>query len=202
MARLGREHRDARVGSGLSLRAVGQATGTSYAQVRRFERGELEVVNIGDVGAWCSTVGLDLVIRVYPAGDALRDVASQRLLDRLRAELHPSLRWRTEVALPIAGDLRAWDAEIRGRDPVPWRCRVEAETRIADGQALERKLALKVRDDPGGHLILLASDTRSNRATLAALTPALRELFPADARGLLRALREGREPPANGIVVL
>ena len=129
--------------SGLSLRAVGRATGTSYAQVRRFERAELAVVDIGDVGAWCAVVGLDLGMRAYAAGDALRDAASQRLLERLRSVLHASLGWRTEVGLPLAADQRAWDAEIRGATPRPWRCRVEAETRIADGQALERKLALE-----------------------------------------------------------
>ena len=188
--------------NGLSLRAVARATGTSYAQVRRFECGELTVVNVGDAGAWCSVVGLDLGMRAYTAGDALRDAASQRLLERLRTVLHASLRWRTEVGLPVAADKRAWDAEIRGATPRPWRCRVEAETKIADGQALERKLGLKLRDDPGGHLILLVSDTRSNRAALATLRPGLLEAFPANAREVLRELREGREPSGNAILVM
>ena len=200
--RLGREHWEARVGGGLSLRACADASGTSYSKLWRFEHGELEVVSIGDVGAWCAVVGLDLVFRAYPAGDALRDAASQRLLERLRAELHPSLGWRTEVPLRIDGDLRAWDAEIRCREPRPWRCRVEAETRIADAQALERKLALKLRDDPGGHLILLVADTRSNRAVLAALRAGLRDLFPATARDVLAALRDGREPTGNAILLM
>jgi transcriptional regulator with XRE-family HTH domain len=200
--RLGQEHREARIASGLSLRAVGRAAGTSYAQVRRFERAELAVVDIGDVGAWCAVVGLDLGLRAYAAGDALRDAASQRLLERLRSVLHTSLSWRTEVGLPLAADQRAWDAEIRGATPRPWRCRVEAETRIADGQALERKLALKLRDDPGGRLILVVSDTRFNRAALATMRPGLREAFPANAREVLRALREGREPPGNAILVM
>jgi hypothetical protein len=159
-------------------------------------------VNIGDVGAWCAAVGLDLAFRAYPAGDALRDQPSQRLLERLRVHLHPGLRWRTEVPLPIEGDLRAWDAEIRGREPRPWRTRVEAETRIADGQALERKLALKLRDDPGGHLILLVADTRTNRRAVAALSPGLRAMFPMSPREVLAALREGREPPGNSVLVM
>ncbi|HEX5012798.1 MAG TPA: hypothetical protein VFV72_01475 [Candidatus Limnocylindrales bacterium] len=120
----------------------------------------------------------------------------------MRAELHPTLRWRTEIALPLATDLRAWDAEIRGLDPEPWRCRVEGETNISDGQALERRLSLKLRDDPAGHLILLVSDTRANRAALASLRAGLREMFPASARDVLRALREGREPSGNAVVVM
>ncbi len=100
------------------------------------------------------------------------------------------------------GDLRAWDAEISGRDPRPWRARVEGETRIADGQALERKLALKLRDDPGGHLILLVADTRANRRALAALGPGLREMLPFGPREIFGALDAGHEPPGSGIVVL
>jgi transcriptional regulator with XRE-family HTH domain len=202
LRRLGREQFEARIAAGLSLRACAEATGTSYSVLRRFERGELEVLNIGDLGAWCGVVGRDLGLRAYPGGDPLRDTPSQRLLERFRSQLHTSLGWRTEVPLPIEGDLRAWDAEIRGRVPRRWRCRVEAETRIADGQALERKLALKLRDDPGGHLVLLVADTRVNRAAIAAIRQGLRELFPGNPRELLRALRAGRDPATNGIVLM
>jgi hypothetical protein len=168
----------------------------------RFEHGVLDRVSLRELGAWCAVVGLDLTIRTYPAGDPIRDRAQLALLERLRARLQPDLRWRTEVPLPLEGDLRAWDAEIRGRDPRPWRARVEGETRIADGQALERKLALKLRDDPGGHVILLVSDTRSNRLALKALAPGLRAMLPVDSRRILSALGAGREPPGSGIVVI
>ena len=188
--------------AGLSLRAAGDASGTPKRQLWRVERGEIERVSLADLGAWFSVLGLDLSVKVFPAGDALRDAASQRLLERLRAELHPVLGWRTEVGLPIEGDLRAWDAEIRGTVPRLWRCRVEAETRISDAQALERKLALKLRDDPGGHLLLLVADTRANRAALSTLRQGLGELFPASARATLAALREGREPPGNLILLM
>src|SRR4029450_3620233 len=110
--------------------------------------------------------GSHVALRTSPPRDPIRDRAQLALLERLRGRLHPSLRWRTEVPLPREGDLRAADAEIRGPPPARWRMRVEAETRITDGQALERKLGLKVRDDPGGHLILLVADTRANRRAL------------------------------------
>jgi hypothetical protein len=147
-------------------------------------------------------VGLDLALRAYPAGDPIRDRAQLALLERLRKRLHPSLRWRTEVPLPIERDLRAWDAEISGRQPEPWRARVEAETRITDGQALERRLTLKYRDDPGGHLILLVSDTRANRAALRTLREDLTELLPLNARELLAAFSSGRDPGASGIAIM
>jgi transcriptional regulator with XRE-family HTH domain len=202
MIRAGEEHRLTRIAAGLSLRACADASGVSHQQLLRFEHGTLRRVIVEDMGAWFAVLGLDLSMKTYPAGDPIRDRAQLALLERLRVRLHPTLRWRTEVPLPIESDLRAWDAEIRGRDPRPWRARVEAETRIADGQALERRLALKLRDDPDGHLILLVSDTRSNRLALRALGPGLRAMVPLDSRPILSALGDGREPPASGVVVI
>ena len=202
LQRLGREYREARIAAGLSLRACAAASGTSHPQLWRFERGELERLAVPELGAWCAVVGLDLAIRAYPAGDPIRDRVQLALLERLRARLHPSLRWRTEVPLPIEGDFRAWDAEIRGREPREWRVRVEGETRVVDGQALERKLALKLRDDPNGHLILVVADTRANRRALAALGAGLRAIATIGAREMLAALAAGREPAGNAILVM
>ena len=83
-----------------------------------------------------------------------------------------------------------------------WRFRVEAETRLADGQALERRLALKQRDGGPGHVALLVAETRSNREALVTIRPALREMLPFSGRRLLAALRDGREPPGSGIVLI
>ena len=200
--RLGREHREARIAAGLSLRVCADGSGASYPQLWRFERGEIERLSIPELGAWFAVLGLDLPLRAFPAGDPIRDQAQLALLERLHGRIHQSLRWRAEVPLPIQGDLRAWDAEIRGRAPSPWRARIEAETRISDGQALERKLALKLRDDPDGHLILLVADTRTNRRAILALRPGLREMLPVSSREVLRGLVAGREPPGSGIVLL
>jgi transcriptional regulator with XRE-family HTH domain len=194
--------RAARIAAGLTQDDVGKAIGVSHARVGRFERGEIAQPELVFMSAYCAVVGLDLSIRSYPAGDPIRDRAHLALLERFRARLHPSLRWRTEVPLPIEGDLRAWDAEIRPAPPDQWRARVEAETRIADGQALERKLALKLRDDPGGYLILLLSDTKLNRATLRHLRDSLRPTFPLDTRAILAALRAGVDPGGSGIVIM
>ena len=200
--RLGVEHHANRVAAGLSLRDCAAASGTSRTKLWKFEHGLLVQVDPAELGAWLAVVGLDLALRAYPAGDPIRDRGQLALLGRLRSELHPSLRWRTEVPLPILNDLRAWDAEISGRDPRPWRVTVEAETRIADGQALERKLALKIRDDPGSHVVLLVADTTFNKRALAAIGPGLRAAFPLGARSLLAALRAGREPGGSGILLM
>ena len=200
--RLATDFRLARVGAGISLRDVAAATNSSHSQIWRFERGQLGHVLLEELGAWCAVVGLDLALRAFPAGDPIRDRAQLALLERLRARIHAELRWRTEVPLPGDGDLRAWDAEIRGRRPQPWRARVEAETNVTDGQALERRLTLKDRDDPSGHLILLLSDTRANRAAIRLLRDGLRELLPLGTREIMAALAAGRDPGASGIVIL
>jgi hypothetical protein len=162
----------------------------------------VEFPDLEFLAAYCAVLGLELSLRTYPAGDPIRDRAQLALLERLRGRLHPSLRWRTEVPLPIERDLRAWDADIRGTTPAPWRARVEAETKLADLQALERRLTLKHRDDPGGHLILLISDTRANRAGLRSLREGLAELLPLRTREMLATIAQGRDPGASGIVIL
>lgn len=198
MRRLGHDHRLARVGSGISLRAVGAATSTSHQQVLRFERGELDRASIADLGAWCAVVGLDLVIRAYPSGDPIRDVAQQRLIGRLRRRLQPELRWRTEVPLPVGGDLRAWDAVISGRT---WSIAVEAETVLDDLQALERRLTLKQRDGGAERVILLIADTTRNRRAITA-APAAFAGFDRRARRLLAALARGDEPDGSALLLL
>jgi transcriptional regulator with XRE-family HTH domain len=202
LLRIGIEHRQARVSGGLSLREASTASGTSYSRLWRFERGLVDHVSIPELGAWLAVVGLELALRAFPAGDPIRDRAQLALLERLRVRLNPALRWRTEVPLGVEGDLRAWDAEILGAMPIRWRARVEAETRIADGQALERRLNLKARDDPAGHVVLLVSDTRANRAALRAIREGMREPYPLDTRAILMARADGRDPGQSGIVVL
>ena len=188
----------ARVAAGLSLRDAGAASGSSHQRLMRFERGELDYVSIGNLGAWCAVVGLELAVRAYPGGDPLRDRAQLALLERLRLRLHPSLRWSTEVPLRLEGDLRAWDAVIRGAG---WHLPVDAETALDDLQALERRLALKQRDGGADHVILLVADTRRNRRALAS-APAAFATLPLRTRDVLRALGEGRDPGGSGIVIL
>ena len=109
-----------------------------------------------------------------------------------------SLGWSTEVALPMPGDLRAWDAVIRGAG---WTIGVEAETVLDHIQALERRLALKRRDGGVDHLILLVAHTARNRLALAGAPAAFADL-PLRTREILVALRSGRDPGDSGIVIL
>jgi transcriptional regulator with XRE-family HTH domain len=187
----------ARVGSGLSLRDVATAAVVDHAQLWRFER-RLVDLPFSDLAAICQVLGMDLSLRAYPAGDPLRDVAHARLLERLRSRLHPELGWTTEVPLPGDRDLRAWDAMIRGSG---WRLPVEAETVVTDVQALERKLALKVRDGGVTHVLLAVADTRRNRRSLAS-APASFASLPLRSGQVLRHLRAGTDPGASGLVIV
>ena len=145
-----------------------------------------------------AVVGLDLVVRLFPGPDPVRDRAHVRLLARLQAEL-PALKWLTEVPLPIPGDQRAIDAVIRLGS---LRVGFELETRLMDAQALVRRLALKQRDAGMASIVLVVADTRSNRAALAAAGETLRSTFPLAKREVIASLRVGRAPNANGIVLV
>ena len=165
----------------------------------RIERDELLSVSLEELSLACASVGLELSIRAYPKGDPARDSAHLRLLGRFRARLFASLPWRTEVPLPIPGDLRALDGQswIGGE-----MLAVEAETRLHDVQALERRVLLKQRDAKARCLVLLVADTVQNRQILSAHREAMRGSFPLDTREVMVSLARGVLPSANGIAVL
>lgn len=197
--RIGGDLRNARLEAGLSLESVAQATGVSRAEASRIERGLAPWVSVDSICKLAVVVGLTTSIRLYPDGPPIRDAAHVALLSRLERQLPATLRWRPEVPLPIPGDKRAWDATIRGDG---WWVAVEAETRLHDLQALERRLALKRRDGGDPRVILLINDTRPNRVALASARESLRSEFPLEAREVLGALRAGRAPTAGGVVRL
>lgn len=187
----------ARRGAGLSREVVGHAASLSRSAVERLETGTRRST-IQEFAAFGAAVGLDVRLRAYPAGDPIRDAGQQRLLGRLHGRCHASLGFRTEVAIAIEGDLRAWDAVIGGAG---WTAGVEAETVLDDLQAVERRLALKHRDGGVDLVILLVAETRRNRAALAAGANAF-ALLSRDARSTLAALGAGKRPDSSALIVL
>jgi hypothetical protein len=171
----------------------------SHAQFGRIERAELDELTLDRAGRTCAAVGLRLIVKAVPGGDPALDAGQLALLDRFRRNLSPTVRMTTEVPLPIPGDRRAWDGFIR-IDGVA--ISVEAEARIRDAQAVDRRCALKRRDGGVDIVVLLIADTRANRRMLALHREALRSGFPFDTRQVLDALRAGRKPAGSGIVVL
>ena len=196
---VGREFREARLAGGISLRTAAAAVGLSHSQFGRIERGELPNVSVEQLCRACTAVGLRFAGRAYPHGDPVRDRAQLALIARFRDRLPQQIGVRVEVPLPIERDPRAWDLVI-ALQPQP--AAVEAETRLRDVQALQRRLALKQRDGGVSCVVLVVNDTPANRRTLLLHGGDLRVAFPLWGREVLATLDRGQTPPAIGIVVL
>ncbi len=196
---LGTELHEARTAAGLTLAALAGAVGITRQYLARIERGSARDVPLALYARLFAVLGMRLGARAYPAAPPLRDAGHVALLRRLRATLPIAARMHTEV--PIVGEPvgRAWDAQVRMGQ---WYLNVEAETRIRDVQAMDRRIALKQSSDATTPILLLVADTKTNRLALRAAGPLLTGRFPLDARPMLRALRAGRCPPASGIVLL
>lgn len=196
---IGTQIRIARRSAGISIRTASASAGIGASTFGRIERGEIDGLSVREVALACVAVGLAPSLRAYPSGDPVRDAAHLRLLGRLRARLPRNAPWQTEVPLPIPGDLRAIDARTVLADHV---IGIEAETHLADVQAIERRAVLKKRDARLDCLVLLVADTRHNRDALDAYRESLRGAFPLDTRAVLSAFATGQAPAADGIVVL
>ena len=81
----------------------------SWPQYGRIERGRSPEVSVATIATTAAVLGLDTSVRFFPTGDPVRDAGHVALLERFRTRLHETLTWRTEVAFPRTGDLRAWD---------------------------------------------------------------------------------------------
>jgi transcriptional regulator with XRE-family HTH domain len=194
-----REARDARVARNLSQRAVGNALGLSNSRISIIESGGYSDIPFVVLSQLLAVVGLDLSARAYPAGGGIRDAGQLKLLERLRVRVANSFTWRTEVAMPIPGDLRAWDAALMGR---ALRIGVDAETRLRDIQAVDRRVMLKLRDSAFDRAILLVAATRNNRLAMREAGASLRENYPVPARIALKALSAGHDPGGNSLIML
>jgi len=189
----------ARLGHGLSQRHLVRITGISQEQISRIEHGKLPSLSIEQAASLAEVLGLELSLKLYPGGPPVRDVAHIRLLAAFRAKLHPTLPWGTEVPLQLPGDLRAWDAAtvVAGKT-----IGVDAETRLHDVQALERRVALKKRDSGFDRVILVVKASRTNQSLVRALGPSLAASFPVPSDVALRALAGGRDPGADALILI
>jgi hypothetical protein len=97
----------------------------------RLERGDPTSMTIDLVARVAPVVGLELAAALHLDGDPVRDRAHLALLQRFRSRLPPGARWRTEVPVPIAGDLRSGDAVV---DVAEGEVLIEAETYLGDIQ--------------------------------------------------------------------
>jgi transcriptional regulator with XRE-family HTH domain len=184
--------------AGVSQAHVARASGLRQSRVSRTERSEDPMPRLDELARHATALGLKLSVKLYPDGAAVRDAPQLRLVSRLRAVVSTAYRSRTEVPVAASGDLRAWDMVLDG----PATIAVDAETRLRDIQALQRRTELKLRDSGIDLAILLVSATHHNRAVLREHRAALASTFPLETREVLACLRSGRPIRASGIVVL
>jgi transcriptional regulator with XRE-family HTH domain len=196
---IGREVRVARLTAGKTQRGVASSVGTSIARISRIERGLVSAISVRQLGRVAASVGLKLYIRAFPAMRRLLDQPQIDLLTALRERASPAWRWRVEVPIPIAGDLRAADAvaTIPGCSVL-----VELWTRLADWQAQSRAALLKQRDLGAQRLLIVLKATHANREAVRQAGSAARASLPLGSREILRALADGRDPGDNGILFL
>ena len=196
--RVGLEFREARLAANLTQTEVGAAIGISSSEISRIELGQSARVSFLALSLMASVLGLDVPLRAYPSGDPIRDAPQLALLERFRRRL-PNLRHIAEVGLPRTSDLRAWDEVAFGSG---WSIPVDAESRLRDVQALERREALKLRDSGFDRMILLIADTRHNRHVLRLAGESLASAFPVSGREALSDLERGRCPRGSPIIVI
>ena len=195
---LGHEARTLRVAAGLSQAQLSRAVGVSRGWLHRFELGRLQTVDLRRTTVLFAYLGHRFVGKAYPVGERLRDAGHIRLLERFNARLSSAWKRSFESVMPIPGDLRAWDELLSG----PVSIGVEAETKPSDLQGTDRAMAAKQRDSGADRMILLVADTNANRTLVRSHIAALRQTFPLDTRATLAALAAGRDPGANGLVIL
>jgi transcriptional regulator with XRE-family HTH domain len=199
LATLCHELRLARLDRNLALADVARALTWSRSKASRVERNRMPNVSVTDLTRFGAAVGLEMSIRFYAGPHPVRDAAHIRLLQRFRARLNPGIRCTFEAPFPNPGDQRAWDAFLRGAG---WTCGVEGETGPRDGQALNRRMSLKLRDGGADQILLVLPNTRRVRAFLAEAGPLLRATFDGEPRTVLARLAAGQSPSANAIIVL
>lgn len=183
--------------AGISQRALGQILRVSHSKIGRIERGQGSF-DVLFAARLCAVLGTELSLDSHPVGSPVRDRGHVALLARFRHHISAQLSWTAEVPLPIRGDQRTLDGYLVGLD---FDGIVEAETRLDDLQALERRVQRKQRDSRARRAFVIASDTRHNREVLSS-TPEFRGRFSLSPRELLRALRLGQDPGGDGIVLV
>lgn len=195
---IGDELRHGRRAAGMSQASLGAMVGLSQAEIGRIERGAAPWLTVVNASVALSAVGLQLWAKVFPAGPPLRDAAHLRLLSDFEARLHPAIHRHREWPIPDDRDRRAIDLLLTG---LPLAVGVEAETVLADLQALEREVNLKQRDASLQRMILVVRASRRNREIIRA-ADGLRAAFPVSTRRALTALAAGQDPGGNALVII
>jgi transcriptional regulator with XRE-family HTH domain len=192
------ELREARLSRGLTQSQIGRAIGAERGWVSAVERAKAKNLTLSRLARHAAALGLRMSVKLYPAGEAIRDAAQVRYTARFVERVGQAWRVRLEVPIPLPGDLRAIDVFLEGACTIA----VEVATRLRDVQALVRASQLKRRDVGATRLIIVVAGTGANRRALAEARPALTATFDLDTQHTMRALAAGIDPGRDAIVVL
>jgi transcriptional regulator with XRE-family HTH domain len=214
MARsVGDQYRAARLDAGLSLQALGRATGLDPAHLRRIERAERDP-SLDAMVAIATALGRDVSLRLYEStGPRVRDHVQARMIEALLGIL--DARWiaRLEVAVyrPVRGVIEVvlQDREthqlVAGEGHGSLRV-VEQQLRWAGEKADALPSARGwpwadvVAPPPVSRLLLLRS-TAETRALVRALPNTFRRAYPARSEAARASLATATAPwPGSSIL--
>lgn len=159
----------------------------------------LDGIRLDDLIILGAAVGLKVWLTTFAAERAIKDAPQLALLRRFHARIGEAWTWTYEAVVPIQRDQRAADAVIRTASA---EVMIEAFTRLADAQSQLRAVQAKARDMRIGRVILVIAATHANRRALGLAADVVAANFPLGTRAVLSALAAGRDPGANGIVLL
>lgn len=183
--------------AGLSQSAVASAVGCSRQMIGLVEDGQVRI-GIGLLTAYGAAVGLDVSLRAFDSGPAIRDAGQLRLLSRFQAAISEG-GWQIQSEVPVladARDRRAFDLVLRRAPAV---VAIEGISHLTDGQDQVRRIVLKQEAAGIPAAVIVFADSRHNRSAVEAAAPTLDPAFPMSSRAVMRALRAGEAPSANGV---
>jgi transcriptional regulator with XRE-family HTH domain len=197
------ELRDARITASVSQERLAEQLGRSSSAIGRLEANELEDVGVIQLAEMASVLGLELSLGLHPIGDPIRDKGQLALGKRFDQLLSSLWRVTDETLLPGQGELRAWDKLLRLVGETPRHLvGVDLETRIRDMQALVRRTRLRERDGQVDAILLVLSDSATNRRLVEELRTMLGPSYASSSRSLLDALRRGVRLVGSGVVLV
>ena len=196
------ELRSRREDLGIGQPQLSRALGYSQARLWRLETARVEPT-VTELSEIASLLGLELAVNLYELGDPVRD-KGQPALGR-RFDVIPSGAWQstTETLLPNPGDRRSWDRLLRlTTSPTRHLVGADLESRIRDIQALVRRTRMRERDGGVDAILLVLSDSATNRSLVGQLREALGPAYQTPPRAILVALRTGRPVPRSGVLLI
>jgi transcriptional regulator with XRE-family HTH domain len=187
---------------GISQRSLAAELGWSQPRTWRFEANEVPI-SVVALSEMASLLGMELSVGLYDIGDPIRDKGQQALGRRF--DIIPAPVWRStaETLLPNPGDQRSWDRLLRlTTSDTRHLVGADLESRIRDIQALVRRTRMRERDGGVDVILLVVSDSATNRSLVGQLRESLGPDYQTPPRAILAALRRGIPLPGSGVILI